>query len=774
MRVNQHKKWGLIMNRTGFFKLKSEWGRTMAEMLGLLAILGVLTIGGIISYRLAMQYYRENETFNDISVTVAGSRTWDVLERYGDKAIEEPYIIPVREVVSNVRYRGSETAEDAGLSSNQLEARELESFTTAVSAPVWVRIEHPGAFTVRVSGLSKSMCEKIVRTNMGNLYAYKQPTHNSTARDFDAAEKYLAASLRSESTSVENLCSSIDPSNSRVPPVQTQVAVAETLPEVKVLDETNNTLVLYFGVPEDCAGTLNVCGEACFKADDKGVCLYANPGRYGCPCDNTNPVTDPCLYCNNGTVAVKNTSSCADRLMSPCGISGGDCVAGEPYRKDTGKFSAECCTSIPNARVAGTSVCCAGDKNWDGTVNPMCELETNDCKVNNPYNPDKYPGEKELDPTCCTQAGGKFMPRANQGSADVGECCQRSASIVEEDTTSHEFRKKSKTLNPGNNIFGSDSGSKCCVTEKIGGTYKVRPYMLNNKSEIDQQCCDSIGGMAYKSVKINGRQLTACCNSDNSGLDFNGKYDAVCANGITNECTTDGGVLIDKLFCCTKALDGTLLSGGKAPQCCNGNTGGNEYCCTEGNQSLTGTAGDWYAGDNVCCAPGSEFEIMGKVSKVCCRAAGGSMDGNSCCSSKGDGTTISGGQSAECCGTPYNAKQNEFCCNNNSGGGDWIKSQSLCCGPGKQGFDIDGGFNSLCCDSTREYDKANSCCKYGKNPEKCDDNCPKGSTVSPRDKNVCCKSEGCKCSDNKTCPSATAAEICCTKEPVKFIPGSCS
>ena len=44
--------------------LKSQSGRSMVEMLGVLAIIGVLSIGGIAGYTMAMNRYRANETLS--------------------------------------------------------------------------------------------------------------------------------------------------------------------------------------------------------------------------------------------------------------------------------------------------------------------------------------------------------------------------------------------------------------------------------------------------------------------------------------------------------------------------------------------------------------------------------------------------------------------------------------------------------------------------------------------------------------------------------------
>ena len=45
-----------------------ESGRSMVEMLGVLAIIGVLSIGGIAGYSYGMDKYRANETINDVNL----------------------------------------------------------------------------------------------------------------------------------------------------------------------------------------------------------------------------------------------------------------------------------------------------------------------------------------------------------------------------------------------------------------------------------------------------------------------------------------------------------------------------------------------------------------------------------------------------------------------------------------------------------------------------------------------------------------------------------
>ena len=50
-------------------------GRSMIEMLGVLAIIGVLSVGGIIGYSKAMSQYKSNQIMNGISHTIANIKT---------------------------------------------------------------------------------------------------------------------------------------------------------------------------------------------------------------------------------------------------------------------------------------------------------------------------------------------------------------------------------------------------------------------------------------------------------------------------------------------------------------------------------------------------------------------------------------------------------------------------------------------------------------------------------------------------------------------------
>lgn len=54
---------------------KNQSGRSMVEMLGVLAIIGVLSIGGIAGYRVAMNHKKANDIINDVMIEVTNLST---------------------------------------------------------------------------------------------------------------------------------------------------------------------------------------------------------------------------------------------------------------------------------------------------------------------------------------------------------------------------------------------------------------------------------------------------------------------------------------------------------------------------------------------------------------------------------------------------------------------------------------------------------------------------------------------------------------------------
>ena len=67
---------------------KIESGRSMIEMLGVLAIIGVLSIGGLAAYSAAMDRHQANELLNDASTCLILAKSDNLTgDCYGESAI---------------------------------------------------------------------------------------------------------------------------------------------------------------------------------------------------------------------------------------------------------------------------------------------------------------------------------------------------------------------------------------------------------------------------------------------------------------------------------------------------------------------------------------------------------------------------------------------------------------------------------------------------------------------------------------------------------------
>ena len=102
------------------FDLEKENGRSMIEMLGVLAIIGVLSVGGIAGYSKAMNKYRVNKTIEQITLIAGNVRAFFAPQKnyqdFSDKTVlRKAKIIPdemwdgnnIRDIWGNIISIGS-------------------------------------------------------------------------------------------------------------------------------------------------------------------------------------------------------------------------------------------------------------------------------------------------------------------------------------------------------------------------------------------------------------------------------------------------------------------------------------------------------------------------------------------------------------------------------------------------------------------------------------------------------------------------------------------
>ncbi len=115
-----------ILGGIGGSRKGDESGRSMVEMLGVLAIMGLLAIGGIMAYRYAVTKYQANETFNELRRRV---------------------VIHSQQSIT-------------GTPLSQVEMGE----TTQMGYPIAVARVDSGFFELTLQDIDKRLCQEMVRT----------------------------------------------------------------------------------------------------------------------------------------------------------------------------------------------------------------------------------------------------------------------------------------------------------------------------------------------------------------------------------------------------------------------------------------------------------------------------------------------------------------------------------------------------------------------------------------------------------------------------------
>lgn len=423
-----------------YTKIKSQSGRTMTEIIGVIAVIGVLSLAGLYGYNYAMENVRENETLNRASKIIAGARTSYILQNLGDatKYYQPGDTLPAGKNVGDLRneYQSqpinmndviSNIGDDFSADGTYILAPLKGPFKdgTEENVKIYVRVETPQAFTVRFENLTKQACVKIVMAqNLGYSWAFEDDDHELT---------WLDATATANQANAEALCDRvIGAMPSRSSSAAYNLFLNNPFIKQAVAQTTNpsGTLVLWFGphgsmenVHPGCSGDGCCCDTdadgntylvgrvgcampaggscvACAVNDGSGNCVQ----REGvtCPttdvchtqCSGETPVECGNKCCKTGEVCkdgvcVRGTVSNCDEDQKECGdlccesdeiCSDGKCIP-DPCPQDQGYFwcvqDQVCCK--PGQRCQnGTCVnACASDEVACGT-DECCKTANNE------------------------------------------------------------------------------------------------------------------------------------------------------------------------------------------------------------------------------------------------------------------------------------------------------------------------------------------------------------------------------------------------------------
>lgn len=131
-----------------------QTGRSMVEMLGVLAIIGVLSVGGIAGYSKAMTKFKITKTMDQVSMTVANIRTLYSGQR---------------------NYNGLVTANalDMGVVPAEMEGAAANTLVNAFQGAVTIRTinynnQNASAFSISYENMGQEACVQLITSDWGS------------------------------------------------------------------------------------------------------------------------------------------------------------------------------------------------------------------------------------------------------------------------------------------------------------------------------------------------------------------------------------------------------------------------------------------------------------------------------------------------------------------------------------------------------------------------------------------------------------------------------
>lgn len=277
---------------------KNFSGRSMIEMLGVLAIIGVLSLGGLAGYKIAMNYHRANETIHDVML-----RATNVPMKWDDYASK----------TKNFEF-----------AFNDMGAYKTNN---PVGYPVKVYAEGPNsasgyAFRVEVDGVPSEVCKRINNMNpsaVDKIEPLASGCGDATAdmifyfdEDFKCVGPDCGSSSSSSSSSSGSSSSS---SSSSGGGCSLECNECETCEGSTCVPKEENTACSNDG---KCNGNGHCCQNIKTEAECTSECKLLTTDTNGCAVCSDSDCFEP-RVCNNGSCECpEGTPSGADDATCEC------------------------------------------------------------------------------------------------------------------------------------------------------------------------------------------------------------------------------------------------------------------------------------------------------------------------------------------------------------------------------------------------------------------------------------------------------------------------
>ncbi len=681
--------------------IERQRGRSMVEMLGVLTLVGVLSIGGVVGYQYAMQIFRENQTLNAFSATTAGARTADLMDTYFYSCANFPCVVEPKYVISGVG-----------------DLRDGD-FSTAVGAPVRVQIENENGYTVRIRGVSRVICETLKQGRWEESCAGIDPTGDTAAPDGCSAE-FLGDLANVDCNSLPQA----DGGLARRSALQEEIDT-EGIGWVNFDEAGHPAFVLYYNDKH----TLSPRPDEPYNPDDSDEedednSLYCIEGE---PRDSEGHITKTC--CNEAGGMWRNNLCCVNSganegslFTSPSTLKDPNCWCmpngsggiSPKSIKSKNKADSFCCHAAGLTWKNGE--CCNGDKTWDFKTSPNCGSV-----------PEEFcPTPHVIKGTVCCEVDNGHMTGRDYRSGLINQACM----IAEPKPTCSSF-------GCSNGFTATEKGDVCCC-----GEINAYTNLRDTKCYSDGPTCSDKEGECFDA------ECTVCCRTAADGKTTDNVVNRWCCEADNGTCSDDSCTV-----CCEKDADGNTT--GKDIG------GGDNSACQSAPMTCQGLGGE--CSDElctVCCNPKNPGRDMnGDEQEVCkktCADQGGIESGSVCCANDGNGNMT---------GYDINGNKNTSACSPAPICDQGIVVGTVCCqkdtNGNKTGYEIDGDTKNSVCEPTCDEQgglcsdsSCSVCCQKDTNGNK------NGNDIEGNPEQMCeptCDEQGGLCSDS-------SCSVCCEKE----------
>ncbi len=326
-------------------KTESQSGRSMVEMLGVLAIIGVLSIGGIAGYKYAMNYYQANQIAHEMNIMRTDAKI-KIAQGADELILGDPYDD------GNINFNNYETDFDCALADDSI-----------IEENVSCRVAN--AFYIEMKNISQEICRPLSKLiqGMSELIGFEITTETIEADNEECQEgnNNIHAVFSAEAISELKSCK--------------ENTDCEELENTPYCDKTRHVCVRCYE-DNQCAHT-EYCEDNTCKSCDEGLVWNG----------------EKCVECTESTDCAE-TLVCRNNECTSCETEEECQAKGTNYHCSNASTCIQCGTNeVWGGKEKGCVECTADSDCTDTPDTPKCNTNINKCvpclSAGDCKNPDK-------------------------------------------------------------------------------------------------------------------------------------------------------------------------------------------------------------------------------------------------------------------------------------------------------------------------------------------------------------------------------------------------